>query len=153
MKFRSCLPERHSTFTAGRCELFIFVICRPTAYFFSILIDQPHRLRRDLLNGAANHNRLRLRMFGAIKAPYPGMSQAAKIVDMRLARPEWKSLEDFGRAGSAPGPNILDEAVSGSRVHRSHPPCRGDLIFDSKKSRGELRKIRGLRVSLRPGPR
>ena len=120
---------------AGRCKLLIFIVCRPTADFMPVLIDKPHRLRRDFLDGAANHNQLHLRMLGAIKAADPGMRQAAEIVDMRLCRPERESFEDFGRAGSAPGPNIFDETVSGSRLHGFHPLCGAELIFNGQKSR------------------
>jgi len=120
---------------AGRRELFIFIVCRPPADFMSILIDQPHRLRRDLPNGAANLNRLSLGMFGAVKAADPGMSQAAKIVDMRLARPERKSLKDFGRARSAPGPDIFDKTVAGSSLHGCHPCWKAQIVPNGLKSR------------------
>lgn len=128
-------------FTMDRRQFFIFVFCRPAAYFLSVLINEPHRLWRDLSYGAADQNRLRLRMLEAIEAPDSGMSKATKITDMRLRRPKRESFKDFGRARSAPGPDILDKAASGSNLHGLLSLFRPQLIGKGPKSRVAKQKI------------
>ena len=123
MNARPGAPERHHMFTMDGRKLLVFVFCSPPADFFAVLIDKPNRLGRDIFYRAADQNWLRLRMFGPIKTPDSGVSKAAEIIDMRLRWPKRKPFEDFGRARTAPWPNILDKTASRSSLHGFLPRC------------------------------
>src|SRR5262245_45996686 len=130
-------------FPVQRRQLLIFIFCGPAADFIAVLIDKPDSLWRDVFHIAPYPHRLRFRMFGAIKAPDSRVSEAAKIADMRLRRPKWKSFEDFRRARTAPRPDVFDKAASSSNVHASLPAGERHLIASRQESRVLKRNFRG----------
>src|SRR5450631_2855596 len=130
---------------AGR-KIFILIGGRPPADLLAVLIDEPHGFRGDLPRYAIDHNLLRFRMRGAIKAPDTGVGEAAKIAGVRLGRPEWKPFEDFRRPGSACRPDILDEAISDKRLHGFFLPLYSRTKFRGTGVKGrEKLNIRGYR--------
>ena len=67
------VPPRREVVAYSRGKLLIFVGRRPAAYFVAVLINEPHRFRRYLLQRPLNPDVLSLWMIGAVKSPDPGM--------------------------------------------------------------------------------